>query len=135
MFRRDLSEATPKRLITLAGTKFLLLWGLDWGDPDITLRPTYLLPWAVLNVLTLAGAVVAVRRRMFTRTGLMIGAVMLAGLTAAYVLSAVHARYRMHLEPFLFLLAGVALAEIWNAIVLRLPRTWQTAVFRRLGSG
>jgi hypothetical protein len=34
----------------------------------------------------------------------------------------VHARYRMHLEPYLFILAGAALADLWRSIAVRRAR-------------
>ena len=37
---------------------------------------------------------------------------LLAVLTLSYAISGVHARYRMHLEPFLFLFAGTALQSM-----------------------
>ena len=41
-------------------------------------------------------------------------------LTAAYAATAVHARYRMHIEPFLFVLAGSGAEALLLWIAARL---------------
>lgn len=46
----------------------------------------------------------------------------LASLTAVYSVFFVHTRYRMVLEPFLLLLAGQALARVWQRLSDRLRR-------------
>jgi hypothetical protein len=109
-------HAGPARLVQLTATKVALLWLFDWTDRDITHRPIYWAPWLVANALALLGLVRLIREGEFDLRVAAVCVATLALLTAAYGLTSVHARYRMHIEPFLFLLAGAG-AEI---LVLRL---------------
>ena len=113
-FSSDLRDASVGRLVTLTAAKVLLLWGFDWTDREITLRPAYLLPWLVVNILAIIGFVIAVRkRRSVAPAAACVYAAAVGLLTLAYAATAVHARYRMHIEPFLFILAGIGAHGLW----------------------
>ncbi|MGO4441818.1 hypothetical protein AB4Z42_00530 [Mycobacterium sp. 2YAF39] len=113
-FESDLKNASIGRLATLTANKVLLLWAFDWTDREITLRPAYLLPWLVVNILAGIGFVIAFRRRRSICTAAAcIYAAALGLLTIAYAVTAVHARYRMHIEPFVFILAGIGAEGLW----------------------
>jgi hypothetical protein len=106
-FRAYMDTASPARLAELSVNKVALLWAFDWTDRDITGQLAYRAPWAVANLLALLGLVALWReRRTLDPAVAAICAAALALLTAAYVATAVHSRYRMHIEPFLFIAAG-----------------------------
>ncbi|MFN3513131.1 MAG: glycosyltransferase family 39 protein [Phenylobacterium sp.] len=106
-FEAYMAEVPPGRLLELSLNKVLLLWGFDWTDRDVTGGIAYRLPWVVANLLALVGLVVLWReRRKLDGAVVALGLAALFLLTLAYVATAVHARYRMHIEPFLFVLAG-----------------------------
>ncbi len=116
-FEHDVRTASPSRLLKLAANKVLLLWGFDWTDKEVTGRLAYLLPWLVTNLLAVVGLVVAWRSRRQVRAApAAIYALALSLLTLAYVVTAVHARYRMHIEPFLFMLAGIGAMALWGRL-------------------
>jgi len=106
-FKTYVAHAGLPRLIQLAVTKFALLWTFDWTDTDITGRVTYRLPWAIANALVLIGGFSLYRSRKFDISVLAVILGALTLFTAAYVTTDVHSRYRMHIEPFLFIFAGV----------------------------
>jgi 4-amino-4-deoxy-L-arabinose transferase-like glycosyltransferase len=121
-FESDLENASIGRLLKLTANKVLLLWGFDWTDREITLRPAYLVPWLALHVLAVLGFVIAVRRRRSICTAAAcIYAAALGLLTIAYAITTVHARYRMHIEPFLFILAGIGVQGLWIWLVAKGP--------------
>ncbi len=118
-FKSDFENASTGRLIQLTGTKVLLLWAFDWTDRAVTLRPVYLLPWLVVNILAAVGLVTLVRqRRSASAAAAAIYATALGLLTFAYALTVVHARYRMHIEPFIFILAGIGVQSIWISLTV-----------------
>jgi hypothetical protein len=113
-FEADVRSASTGRLLRLAANKVLLLWGFDWTDREVTGRLAYLLPWLITNLLAVVGLFVAWRSRRQVRAApAAIYAAALGLLTLAYVATAVHARYRMHIEPFLFILAGIGAEALW----------------------
>jgi 4-amino-4-deoxy-L-arabinose transferase-like glycosyltransferase len=113
-FTSDLESASPQRLLGLTANKVLLLWGYDWTDRETTGRPAYVLPWLVVNILVLVGLVTAWRRRRTLRSApATIYLAALGLLTVAYAMTSVHARYRMHIEPYLFILAGIGIEAVW----------------------
>ncbi|CAN5871521.1 hypothetical protein BH09ACT7_BH09ACT7_33180 [soil metagenome] len=117
VFEHDIHSASPQRLITLTVNKVLLLWGYDWTDKETTGTLAYIVPWFVANLLAIVGLVTAWRRRRWLRPApavIYLTAVSL--LTAAYMLTSVHARYRMHIEPYLFILAGIGIESLWLRI-------------------
>lgn len=106
-FKAYMATVAPSHLVQLSVNKALLLWGFDWTDTSVTGQLVYRAPWAVANLLVLLGLVVLWRdRRTLDLRTVTIIAAALALLTAAYVATAVHSRYRMHIEPFLFIAAG-----------------------------
>ncbi len=122
-FRHDLHESSPGRLSRLTLNKVALLWAFDWTDRDVTHRSAYLLPWAATNLLALLGFFFLWRwRRWVAPAPAVIYANALLFLTAAYALTSVHARYRMHVEPFIFILAGVGLVGLCARIRVRRRR-------------
>jgi hypothetical protein len=113
-FEGDLHAASAERLAELSATKVALLWGFDWTDSDVTGKLEYRLPWLVSTMFALAGLVAAVRwRRYINAAPAAIYAVAFGLLTAAYVMTAVHARYRMHIEPIVFIMAGIGAEAVW----------------------
>jgi 4-amino-4-deoxy-L-arabinose transferase-like glycosyltransferase len=119
-FKRDLDDASPQRLIGLTATKVLLLWGYDWTDRDTTAGIAYLLPWLAANVLVIVGLVTAWRgRRTLQRAPAVIYLIAVGLLTVAYAVTSVHARYRMHIEPYLFILAGIGIEGLWLRLAAR----------------
>lgn len=104
-----IANAGAVRLVQLTATKIVLLWGLDWKDPKITGGWAYRLPWVVSNLLALAGALALWRSRRADLRAVAVMAALLLLLTAGYAATDVHSRYRMHIEPFLFMLDGVGL--------------------------
>jgi 4-amino-4-deoxy-L-arabinose transferase-like glycosyltransferase len=114
VFKDDVRAASPGRLVRLTANKALLLWGFDWTDRETTGRLTYQLPWLGANLLAVIGLVAAWRwRRQVRIAPAAVYAAALCLLTAAYVATAVHARYRMHIEPYLFILAGIGAEALW----------------------
>lgn len=121
--RHDLHESSPGRLVRLTLNKIALLWAFDWTDRDVTHRSVYLIPWLATNLLALLGFFYLWRwRRWVAPAPAVIYANALLLLTAAYALTSVHARYRMHMEPFIFILAGVGLVGLWASIRVRQRR-------------
>ena len=107
-----IANAGLPRLLQLAFTKVALLWVYDWTDRDTTARVGYWLPWLVVNGLAVFGLVRLFRTRQIATEGVIIAGGLLALLTAAYATTSVIVRYRMHIEPFLFILAGVGLEAL-----------------------
>ena len=124
----DLAEAGWRRLLQLSLNKVLLLWGLDWTDKGVTLTPAYLVPWAAMNALFLFGAVVAVRARTLDRGVTSICVVILGIVTAGFVATCVHARYRMHIEPFIFIIAALGAENILRRLTAMRGTRMRSAV-------
>ncbi|MEG3191458.1 glycosyltransferase family 39 protein [Lysobacter sp. D1-1-M9] len=114
---RFMGRLGATHLITLTAQKVALLWLFDWTDP-LTHGFLYWAPWLVVNALAVAGAFLMARGRSerLNADGAAIVFLLLAVLTFSYAISGVHARYRMHLEPVLFLFAGVALQALLAAV-------------------
>jgi hypothetical protein len=103
----DLKSTSVSRHIHLLINKLLMTWVFDWTDP-ITHRPAYFAPWLLTSVLALFGAArICTSQVSLDPVLLSFAAAMLFLLTAAYAVTDVHSRYRMHLEPFLFIFAGL----------------------------
>jgi glycosyl transferase family 87 len=116
-FEDDLRASSVGRLVELTATKVALLWGFDWTDSDVTGGIDYRLPWLLSNILAIAGLVTAVRRRRCVGAApAAIYALALGLLTAAYAVTAVHARYRMHIEPIIFIMAGIGADALWARV-------------------
>lgn len=96
-------------LLALIANKIVLFWLFDWTD-DLTHNPAYWAPWLLVNALAAFGLLALLRRSssaLPTDTRHLI-IMLLTAFTIAYAIAGVHARYRMHIEPFLFLFAGAA---------------------------
>jgi len=119
-----MAEGGAARFASLTAQRFALLWVFDWTDP-LTHSIAYWLPWLIVHALALYGFVALVRGRAPPLTlegGALIG-LCLTLLTLAYSLSSIFARYRMHMEPFIFLFAAVGL---WQVLGARLTSTRAT---------
>ncbi len=118
VFEHDIHNASVGRLAELTATKVLLLWGYDWTDKPTTGSAAYLVPWLGTNLLAIVGLVTAWRHRRRLRpapTTIYLTAVGL--LTLAYAATCVHARYRMHIEPFIFIVAGIGIEALWLGLL------------------
>ncbi|MDP3175696.1 MAG: glycosyltransferase family 39 protein [Phenylobacterium sp.] len=119
-FEADVDAASGRRLAQLALDKVALLWVFDWTDVRITGSLAYRLPWLIANLLVVLGLVVLWRdRRHVDKPTAVICSGALASLTVVYAASAVHARYRMHLEPILFIAAGVGAQALLSQLARR----------------
>jgi 4-amino-4-deoxy-L-arabinose transferase-like glycosyltransferase len=114
---RFMARTGVAHLAALTAQKLALLWLFDWTDP-LTHGLLYWAPWLLVNILALVGAWLMVKGRSerLDAAGAATVLLLLAVLTLSYAISGVHARYRMHLEPFLFLFAGTALQAMLAAI-------------------
>jgi len=100
------------RIVSLTAQRLFVLWGFDWSDP-ITHSPAYWGPWAIAHALAVYGLIALARRRAFVDgKALLLILLFLGVFTAAYSVSSVFARYRMHMEPFIFLFAGLGAAAL-----------------------
>jgi len=80
-------------------------------------------PWFFLFLLVVLGLGVLWRdRRQVDPATAAICAGALFLLTLAYVATAVHSRYRMHIEPFLFIAAGIGAEALLAWLGNRLGR-------------
>jgi len=94
-----------------------MLWVFDWTDQRVTGSAAYRVPWVATNLLAVIGLVIAWRNRrkiVPAPAGIYVAAACL--LTGAYVLTSVHARYRMHIEPFVFMMAALGAVGLWTRI-------------------
>lgn len=122
-FKHDVRAASPERIIGLTVTKVALLWGYEWTDKETTGRPAYLIPWFVTNVLAIVGLITIGRRRHFLQLApASIYAAAAALLTLAYAATCVHTRYRMHIEPYIFILAGIGIDAFCTKVQAYLNR-------------
>lgn len=108
------------RLIALTAEKFAVLWAFDWTDP-ITQNPAYWAPWAIVHVLALYGLLALWRKRAapIDWNGALMIVMFLGVFTLAYSISSVFARYRMHMEPFIFVFSALGawtLLTRWAAV-------------------
>lgn len=103
----------------LTAQKFTLLWVFDWTDP-LTQTSDYWGPWLFVHMLALYGVYALWRARAppIEPNGAAVIVLFLSIFTLAYSITSVFARYRMHMEPFIFLLAAVG---AW-AILTRFAR-------------
>lgn len=102
----------------LAAAKAALLVAFDWTDP-LTHRLEYWLPWLLLNGLAVAGVVALARGgwRKLDIESAAIASVLVLGMAGAYVISGVHARYRMHIEPFEMLIAAIGVLALLRVAI------------------
>lgn len=120
--RAAIAQMTPLDHARLAALKAAKLWAFDWSDP-LARSPAYLAAWSLATALAAAGLASLWRARRRVRWDAVAMVVLVCGgITAAHMATFVHARYRMHLEPYLFILAGAALADLWRAVAVRRAR-------------
>ena len=74
------------------------------------------------------GAVVAVRARTLDRGVTSICVVILGIVTAGFVATCVHARYRMHIEPFIFIIAAFGAENILRRLTAMRGTRMRSAV-------
>jgi hypothetical protein len=117
VFETDIRESSVGRLTGLALNKVAMLWIFDWTDRQVTGSVAYRIPWLATSLLAIAGLVVAWRNRrriVPAPASIYLAAVLL--LTAAYAVTSVHARYRMHIEPFIFMMAALGAVGLLTRI-------------------
>ncbi|MBU6372282.1 MAG: glycosyltransferase family 39 protein [Alphaproteobacteria bacterium] len=120
--REAMAQMTLLDHARLAALKAAKLWAFDWSDP-LARSPAYLAAWSIATMLAAAGLASLWRARRRVRWDAVAMVVLVCGgITAAHMATFVHARYRMHLEPYLFILAGAALADMWRALTVRRAR-------------
>ncbi len=115
-------RAHPLETIVLGLKKNLLFWAWEARDP-ISWKPAYLVPHIVTSLLAVAGIVLIFRQGVSTAAIFIIAiAVMQSLINAAF---SVHVRYRMTIEPILFIYAGVACVALlkawWHRAVAPVP--------------
>lgn len=105
-------RAHPIETLVLGLKKNLLFWAWEAHDP-IAWRPAYLVPHIVTSVLAIAGIVMVFRHGVSAAAIFIIAiAVMQSLINAAF---SVHIRYRMTIEPILFIYAGIATVGMLKA--------------------
>lgn len=102
--------------IELPAKKLVLFWIFDFYDPAITLQPVYLAAFVPTFILTVAGIVLVIRRRLLS-DGVQAMFVIFVAQTIVTLGYAVHARYRLNVEPFLFIFAAYAAADLLSRIL------------------
>jgi hypothetical protein len=105
---RAMEQGGVARIATLTAEKFVLITLFDWTDP-ITHSPIYWGPWLIAFVLAGVGIVALIQRRHppLDPHGVAFVLLSVGIMVLAYSISGVFARYRMHIEPFEFVFAGV----------------------------
>lgn len=113
---RFTAQSDAGRLVRLTVQKVAALWLFDWTDP-LTHGFLYWAPWLLVNTLVLVGLYLMAQGRAerMDFDGTATALLLLTMLTLSYAISGVLSRYRMHLEPVLFLFAGVALQALLSA--------------------
>jgi 4-amino-4-deoxy-L-arabinose transferase-like glycosyltransferase len=117
-------RAHPVDTLILGLKKNLLFWAWEAYDP-ISWKPAYLAPHLVTTLLGLVGVVIAMRQGLGTAAMFIIAVVVMQSLINAAF--SVHVRYRMTIEPLLFIYAGLAAATLlkawWHREPVRPPAT------------
>lgn len=138
-FKADVHSSSAGRLVKLVLNKIAMLWVFDWTDRQVTGTAAYLIPWCVTNLLALFGVVIAWRnRRRIALAPACIYTAAVLLLTGAYAITSVLARYRMNIEPFIFMLAALGAVAIWNRIrgdSWRLPEDEETGTVEETTTG
>jgi 4-amino-4-deoxy-L-arabinose transferase-like glycosyltransferase len=116
-FKADIRDSSVGRLTKLVLNKVAMMWVFDWTDHQVTGGVAYRIPWLVTNVFAIAGLILAWRnRRKIAKAPAWIYVAAVCLLTAAYAITSVLARYRMNLEPFIFMMAAVGVVGVWARI-------------------
>jgi 4-amino-4-deoxy-L-arabinose transferase-like glycosyltransferase len=118
-------RAHPAETIVLGLKKNLLFWIWEAYDP-ISWKPAYFAPHLVTTLLGLIGIVIAVRQGLNTAAMFIVAIVVIQSLINAAF--SVHVRYRMTIEPILFIYAGLAATTMLKAWWHREAVSPQTAL-------
>ncbi len=95
------------RIAGLTAQRLVLLWVFDWTDP-LTHSPGYWAPWLIVHALALWGVIMLWRKRAsIDANSAAFITLFLVLFTLAYSASSIFVRYRMHMEPFIFLFAAI----------------------------
>jgi hypothetical protein len=105
-------RAHPLETIILGVKKNLLFWAWEARDP-IAWTPAYLAPHIVTSLLAMAGLILIFRQGVSTAAIFIIAIAAIQSLVNAAF--SVHVRYRMTVEPILFIYAGVACVALLKA--------------------
>ncbi len=114
-------EDPVRAFVELPVRKVLLFWTFDVYD-KLTTRAVYLIAFIPTFIFTILGIIMVARRPPIPDGVWAMFAVFIAQtiVTMAY---AVHARYRMNVEPFLFILAAYAAADLIDRWLTRNRQT------------
>jgi hypothetical protein len=116
----DYMKSHPLRsFVVLPMYKVALFWIYDVTDP-ITHELLYQLQFWPLFVLSIIGLAMAARSGCFARPDHRTVLVLFAFQTLVMMSYAVHARYRMNVEPFLYAYAAVGAVGLWGWLHRRL---------------
>ncbi|UCD50291.1 MAG: glycosyltransferase family 39 protein [Phycisphaerales bacterium] len=117
LFLREALEhirENPLGELTLAIRKFFLFWVYEFYDTDITRRLIYLIPHFATLVLFVIGMTCSQRDMVPEPRQLMFGLFVVQ--TMVMVCFFVLVRYRMLIEPLLFIFAAVGFFRLWAAL-------------------
>jgi hypothetical protein len=109
-----------KSFVVLPVRKMLLFWLYDFYEPTTHLL-LYQLQFWPLFLLSCLGLVSAAKRGLFRDPDHRMLLIMFGVETAVMAAYAVHARYRMNVEPFLLGYAASGLVAVWGWLRVRLP--------------
>jgi hypothetical protein len=116
----DYMESHPLRsFAVLPIYKVALFWAYDVYDP-LTHELLYQVQFWPLFVLSIIGLVMAARSGCFARPDHRTVLILLAFETLVMMAYAVHARYRMNVEPFLYAYAAFGAVGVWGWMRRRL---------------
>ncbi len=104
-----MKEEPIQAFLVLPLKKLFLYWFMDIYDPDVTLRKEYLLAFIPIFILTIAGLILTYPG--WKKPEYIMIFTLFAAQSFVTCFYAVHARYRMSMEPFLFIFAGYAI--VW----------------------
>ena len=116
----DYMKSHPLRsFVVLPIYKVALFWIYDLPEPK-THHPLYQLQFWPLFVLSITGLGMATRAGCFARPDHRTVLILFAFQTLIMTIYAVHARYRMNVEPFLYAYAAVGAVGLWGWLHRRL---------------
>jgi hypothetical protein len=116
----DYTKSHPLRsFVVLPIYKAALFWIYDFPEP-ITHELLYQLQFWPLFVLSIVGLAMAARGGYFARPDHRTVLILFAFQTLVMMSYAVHARFRMNVEPFLYAYAAVGAVGVWGWLHRRL---------------
>ncbi len=101
----------PMRSLALVPRKLFFYWVLEINDPR-THRPEYWVPWALLAPFFLLGCA----RSWYWRPRPWIAYIYLVASSVLVSVFFVLTRYRMFVDPFIFILAALGLVVVWERL-------------------